>query len=145
MAGILACFDKVPYHCNVVLGTELEKSQAIMDRFRGQDSAPSVDGLPYRDLQEPLLVCIRRRSAPGGRTIFMKVRAHRGRLLVHEVADEWAAKGHSSVITLGEDREMESDQGLDFTKLTAEGRCSDNPAGVNDEVEQSVTAQTGSG
>ena len=61
----------------------------------------------------------------------MKVRAHRG-LPVNEVADEWAAKGHTSVISLGEDsRERELDHDLHLTKLTAAGRCADNPAEVN--------------
>ena len=60
----------------------------------------------------------------------MKVRAHRG-LPVNEVADECAAKGHTLVISLGEDREMELDEDLHFTKLTSAGSCSDNPAEVN--------------
>ena len=60
----------------------------------------------------------------------MKVRAHR-RLPANEVADEWAAKGHTSVISLGEDRELELDQDLHLTNVTAAGCCSDNSAEVN--------------
>ena len=41
----------------------------------------------------------------GERTILMKVRAHRG-LPVNKEADEVATKGHTSVISLGEDREL---------------------------------------
>ena len=106
MAGILACVEKVPCHRNVVIGTDSDNALTIMDRFRGKDSAPFVDGLPYPDMLEPLLGCIRRRSAQGARTSFMMIRTHRG-LPVNEVADEWAAKGHTSVISLGEDRELE--------------------------------------
>ena len=40
-------------------------------------------------------------------------------------------KGHTSVISLGVARELESDQDLHLTKLTAAGCCSDNPAEVN--------------
>ena len=97
MAGILACLDKIPYQCHAVIGTETDNALTVLDRFRGKDSAPFVDGLPYRDLLEPLLGCIRRRSAQGARTSFKKVRAQRG-LPVNQVADEWAAKGHTSVI-----------------------------------------------
>ena len=60
----------------------------------------------------------------------MKVQAHRG-LPVNEVAADCAAKGHTSVIPLGEARELELDQDLHSTKLTAAGCCSDNPAEVN--------------
>ena len=60
----------------------------------------------------------------------MKVRAHRG-LPVNEVADDCAAKKHTSVISLGEDMELELDYDLHLTELTAAGRCSDNPAEVN--------------
>ena len=60
----------------------------------------------------------------------MKVRAHRG-LPVNEVADDCAAKGHTSVISLGEDRELKLDQDLHLTNLAAAGCCSDNPAEVN--------------
>ena len=59
----------------------------------------------------------------------MKVRAQGG-LPVNEVADEWAAKGHTSVISLGEDRELELDHDLHLTKLTAARRSSDNPTEV---------------
>ena len=45
---------------NVVLGTHSDNVLAIMERFRRKDSAPFVDGLPYRDLLELLLGCIRR-------------------------------------------------------------------------------------
>jgi ribonuclease HI len=45
----------------------------------------------------------------------MTVRAHRG-LPVNEMADEWAAKGHTSVILLGEDRELELDRDLHLTQ-----------------------------
>ena len=120
MAGILACVDKVPCHCNVLIGTDSDYALSIMHRIRGRDSAPFVDGLPYRNLLEPLLGCIRRRSAQGARTSFMKVRAHRGRP-VNDVADEWKAKGHTSMISLGEDRELYLDHALQLTKLTAAG------------------------
>ena len=60
----------------------------------------------------------------------MKVWAHRG-LPVNEVADDCAAKGHTSVISLGEDRELELDRDLHLTKLTAAGCYSDNSAEVN--------------
>ena len=106
MAGILACLDKIPYQCHVVIGTDSNNALTILDRFRGKDSAPFVDGLPYRDLLEPILGYIRRRSAQGAKTVFMKVRAHRG-LPANEVADDCAAKGHTSVISLGEDRERD--------------------------------------
>ena len=129
IAGILACLDEIPHQCHAVKGTDSDNALTIMDRFRGKNSAQLVDGLPYRDLLEPL-GCIRRRSAQGARTSFMKVRAHRG-LPVNEVADEWAAKGHTSVISLGEDRCLELDHDLPLTKLTAAGRCSDKPAEVS--------------
>ena len=77
-----------------------------------------------------MLGYIRRRSAQGARTGFIKVRAHRG-LPVNEVADDCAAKRHTSVISLGEDSELELDQDLHLTKLTAARCCSDNPAEVN--------------
>ena len=60
----------------------------------------------------------------------MKVRAHR-ELPVNEVADDCAAKGHTSVISLGEDRGLELDHDLHLTKLTAAGCCFDSPAEVN--------------
>ena len=47
----------------------------------------------------------------GARTSFRKVRAHSG-LPVNAGADEWAAKGHTSVISLGEDRELVLDHDL---------------------------------
>ena len=106
MAGILACLDKIPYQCHAVIGTDSNNALTILDRFRGKDSAPFVDGLPYRDLLEPILGYIRRRSAQGAKTGFVKVRAYRG-LPANEVADDCAAKGHTSVISLGEDRERE--------------------------------------
>ena len=59
-----------PCHCNVVIGTDTDTALTIMDRVRAKDSAPIVDGLPYRDLLEPLLGCNRRRSAQGARTNF---------------------------------------------------------------------------
>ena len=94
MAGILACLDKIPHQCRAMIGTDLDNALTTLDRFRGKDSAPFVDGLPYRDLLEPMLGYIqaRRRSAQGVRTVFMKVRAHRG-LPVNEVAEDCAAKG----------------------------------------------------
>ena len=49
MAGILACWDKIPYQCHAVIGTDSNNALTILDRFRGKDSAPFVDGLPYRD------------------------------------------------------------------------------------------------
>ena len=66
-----------------------------------------VDGLPYCDMMEPLLGCIHRRSAQGARTIFMnlKVRAHKG-LPVNKVADDCAAKGNTSEISLWEAMEL---------------------------------------
>ena len=115
MAGILACLDKIPHQCHAVIGTDSDNALTNLDRFRGKDSTPFVDGLRYRDLLEPLLGCIRRRSAQGAKTAFMKVRAHRGWLPVNEVADDYAAKGHTSVISLGEARELELDQDLHLT------------------------------
>ena len=130
IAGILACLDEIPHQCHAVIGMDSDNALTVLDRFRGKDSAPFVCGLPYRDLLEPILGYIRRRSTQGARTGFMKIRAHRG-LPVNEVADDCAAKGHTSVISLGEARELELDQDLQLTKLTAAECCSDNPADVN--------------
>ena len=118
MAGILACLDKIPHQCHAVIGTDSDNALTILDRFRGKDSAPFVDGLPYRDLLEPIMGYIQRRSAQGAKTVFVKVRARRG-MPVNEVADDCAAEGHTSVISLGEDRTLELDQDLHLTKLTA--------------------------
>ena len=81
-----------------------------MDRYRRKESAPFVDGLQYRDLLEPLLGCFRGQSAQGARTSFMKVRAHRG-LPVNELADQWAVKEHTSVISLGDEGDDECNWG----------------------------------
>ena len=91
---------RIPHQCHAVIGRDSDNALTILDRFRGKDSAPFVDGLPYRDLLEPMLGYIRRRSAQGAKTVFVKVRAYRG-LPANEVADDCAAKGHTSVIALG--------------------------------------------
>ena len=98
MAGILACLDKIPHQCHAVIGTDSDNALIILERFRGKDSAPFVDGLPYRDLLEPILGYIQRRSEQEAKTVFMKVRAHRG-LPANEVVDDCAAKGHTLVIS----------------------------------------------
>ena len=115
MVSILTCLDKLHYRCNVVLGTDSDNASAIKDRFRGKDSTPFIDGLSYRYLLKPVLRHIWRRLAQGARIILMKVRAHK-RLPVNEAADKFVAKGHISVIFLGEDRELELGRGLQFTK-----------------------------
>ena len=90
----MAHLDNVSYSYNMVLGTDSDIALAIMDRFRGEDSAPFVNGLPssYRNLLEPLPGHIRKLSVQGARTILMELRAQRG-LPVHEGADDLRPRG----------------------------------------------------
>ena len=52
----------------------------------------------------------------GSKTIFYKVRAHRG-LMINEIADQQAEKGHTADAWLGEVRGREMEEALLFTKL----------------------------
>ena len=60
------------------------------------------------------------RTESGSKTIFYKVRAHRG-LTLNEIADQQAEKGHTADAWLGEVRGREMEEALLFTRLDQKG------------------------
>ena len=91
--------------------------------FRGRDSPPSLESTKYPDLLEPILKLLQLRTHSGSKTIFYKVRAHRG-LTLNEIADQQAEKGYTADAWLGEVRGREMEEALLFTKLDQKGVAS---------------------
>ena len=78
MAGVLAVLQKIDISVSVALGTDSQRVLTKLERFRGRDSPPSLESTLYPDLLEPILKLLQLRTESGSKTIFYKVRAHRG-------------------------------------------------------------------
>ena len=120
MAGVLAALQKIDTSISVALGTDSQGTLTELERFRGRDSPPSLESTRYPDLLVPILKLLQSCAQSGSKTIFYKVRAHRG-LMINETADQQAEKGHTADVWLGEVRGREMEEALLFTKLDQKG------------------------
>ena len=120
MAGVLAALQKIDPSISAAIGTDSKSILDVLARFQGRDSPPFIETSRYPDLLAPILQLLHTRWQQGSRTIFYKVRAHRG-FLLNELADKQADEGHTSHVWMGEVRSQEMEADLLFTKLDQKG------------------------
>ena len=123
MAGVFAALEKIDSSVSVALGTDSQGVLTELERFRGRDSPPSLESTRCHDLLEPILKLLQLRTESGSKTIFYKVRAHRG-LTLNEIADQQPEKRHTADAWLGEVRGRVMEEALLFTKLDQKGVAS---------------------
>ena len=123
MAGTLACLQRVDRGTSLAIGTDSKGVLDILERFRGQDSPPFLDGMLSSDLLGPMLDILHERMVRSAQTIqvIYKVRAHRG-LALNQVADHQAERGHTSDVWIGESRGELLSNGLLFNKLSKDAK-----------------------
>ena len=99
IAGILAALQTIDPSISAAIGTDSQSTLDLLARFQGGDSPPFMESSRYPDLLEPILRLLHTSIELGSKTIFYKVRAHRG-FTINEIADQQADEGHNQLFGL---------------------------------------------